>query len=53
MTEDRRHKNINLILPFPYKEQLTTWAKKNSYSVTYVIRQAIKEFFAKKGVDLP
>jgi hypothetical protein len=52
-TDERRHQNINLILPSTYKEQLTAWAKKNQYSVTYVIRQAIREFFAKKGVDLP
>lgn len=52
-TEDRRHRNINLILPLAYKNQLTEWAKKNEYSVTYVIRQAIKDFFSKKGIELP
>lgn len=51
--DEKRLQNINLILPSSYKNELTSFAKQNQYSVTYVIRQAIRDFFAKKGVDLP
>lgn len=50
---DKRLGTINLILPEVYKKTLTAYAKEHHYSMTYILRAMVKEFFAKKGVDLP
>lgn len=51
--EEKRLRNINLILPEAYKRALVSYAKENHYSMTYILRAMVKDFFAKKGIDLP
>ena len=41
---------IVTILPKEQKKVITEWADKNGYTLTSVIRQALKEFFAKRGL---
>lgn len=41
---------IVVIVPKHQKKTITTWAEKNGYTLTSVIRQALKEFFEKRGL---
>jgi len=39
-----------VIVPKQQKKTITAWAEKNGYTLTSVIRQALKEFFEKRGL---
>jgi hypothetical protein len=39
-----------VIVPKEQKKTITEWATKNGYTLTSVIRQALKEFFEKRGL---
>ena len=43
---------INVILPEKDKKIIVEWAKENGYTMTAILRQALKDFFKKKGVVL-
>lgn len=43
---------INVILPTREKKLVVKWAKENGYTMTSILRQALKDFFKKKGVEL-
>jgi uncharacterized protein YktA (UPF0223 family) len=38
------------IVPKAQKKVIIDWAEKNGYTLTSVVRQALKEFFAKRGL---
>ena len=43
---------INIILPTKDKKLVAAWAKANGYTLTSILRQALKDFFKKRGVEL-
>jgi len=46
------YNRINIILPKEQKKLIADWCKTNRYTLTSVLRQALKEFFKRKGIEL-
>lgn len=52
MIPPTNYNRINVILPKEDKELINEWCKTNRYTLTAVLRQALKEWFKKKGIEL-
>lgn len=46
------YNRINIIVPKEEKKKIVEWCTKNRYTLTMVLRQALKDFFKKQGVKL-
>jgi hypothetical protein len=46
------YNRINIIVPKDEKQKIVEWCAKNRYTLTMVLRQALKDFFKKQGVKL-
>lgn len=44
------YERIVCILPYKDKEKIVAWCDENNYRASQVIREALKDFFKKKGV---
>jgi len=46
------YNRINIIVPKSEKKKIVEWCKENRYTLTMVLRQALKDFFKKQGIKL-